>query len=77
MKITVKYLASLAEALAKTEDTLTAEAPLSVADVWLQLNPQTALPNNTVCAVNFTYAKPDTMIDDDAELAFFPPVTGG
>lgn len=77
MKITVKYLASLAEALEKTEDTLTADAPLSVAAIWSQLNPHTTLPSNTVCAVNFAYAKPDTFIDGDAELAFFPPITGG
>lgn len=28
-------------------------------------------------AVNLEMAKPDTSIDDDDEVAFFPPVTGG
>ena len=29
------------------------------------------------CAVNQLYALPDTKIEQDDEIAFFPPVTGG
>lgn len=75
--ITVKYLASLSENLNKTEDSLNYRTGLSVADIWQALNPDTPIPANLVCAINFDYASLDAIVPDGSELAFFPPVTGG
>lgn len=79
MTITVKYLASLAEELSKTHETIDASPThrMTVKDIWAQLNPDTPMKNNTICAINHQYAKPDDEVEDHTELAFFPPVTGG
>mgnify|MGYP002176628410 FL=1 len=34
-------------------------------------------PNNILCAVNQEMAAADTIVNEDDEVAFFPPVTGG
>ncbi len=75
--ITVKYLASLAEELGKSSELMTVTPNLKVIDVWQQLNPETPIKANIVCAINFTYAQLDSIVTDNDELAFFPPVTGG
>ncbi len=79
MTVTIKYLASLAEELGKTQETfeLTPQHRMTVQNVWNQLNPDNPIKNNTVCAINFQYAKLDDEVKDGVELAFFPPVTGG
>ncbi|MGY0398979.1 MAG: MoaD/ThiS family protein [Ostreibacterium sp.] len=77
MTITVKYLASLADSLGKSEEIFIAENPQTVIEIWQQLNPNKPIKANTICAVNFTYATLDESVLDGAELAFFPPVTGG
>lgn len=77
MAITVKYLASLAEELGKSEEQFTAEDSLSVLDIWQQLNPDVTFKANTLCAVNFEYVTANDRVADGVELAFFPPVTGG
>lgn len=76
--IIVKYLASLADKLGKNSDSFSAEVDdTTVAQIWAQLNPDTPMPANTICAINFDYATPDSVVADGSELAFFPPVTGG
>jgi molybdopterin synthase catalytic subunit len=35
------------------------------------------LPESPVVAVNQEYAAPDTILQDDDEVAFLPPVAGG
>lgn len=77
MTITVKYLASLAEELEKTSETLDTDGSLNILDVWQQLNPSIPLKPNTICAINFEYAHIEALVPDGAEVAFFPPVTGG
>lgn len=77
MKITVKYLASLAESLNKSTDDFYATQPTRVGDIWQALNPGVAIKANTLCALDFEYVTLDTAVEKDAELAFFPPVTGG
>lgn len=77
MKITVKYLASLAETLNKSEEQFQAAQPMCVGDIWQALNPEVAIKANTLCALDFEYVTLETTVEKDAELAFFPPVTGG
>lgn len=77
MAIRVKYFASLRDRLGRGEDQLSAEEPLTVAQVWARLWPETPLPPNTLMAINWEYAEPDQPVRDGDEVAFFPPVTGG
>lgn len=77
MTVTVKYLASLAERLNKSEEIFDGELPADVQAIWDTLNPDVTMQANTLCAVNFSYVKPDDVVWDGSELAFFPPVTGG
>lgn len=77
MLITVKYLASLAERLDKHEERLQTDTAMTVCAIWQHFNPDVKLPNNTICAVNHVYARLDNVVSETAEVAFFPPVTGG
>lgn len=77
MSITVRYFASLKERLGHAEAHLEISAPISVHDAWHSLNPQIALPANILAAINQEYVELDTLLKEDDELAFFPPVTGG
>ncbi|MBS9777882.1 MAG: MoaD/ThiS family protein [Gammaproteobacteria bacterium] len=77
MTITVKYLASLAEELHKSDDTINPDSAMTVDEIWQQLNPNKPIKTNTICSVNFEYATRNSIVSDGAEVAFFPPVTGG
>ena len=77
MVISVRYFASLREALQKDSDTLEASHELSVQDVWQQANRNTELPAGTLCAVNCCHTDFEARVKDGDEVAFFPPVTGG
>lgn len=74
--INIKYLASLAEKLGKSSDSIDT-TDCDIQSIWDSLNPTVAMPANTVCAINFQYATLDTVVKTGDELAFFPPVTGG
>jgi sulfur-carrier protein len=83
MKITIRYFASLREALGPGEvlelpDALTVAA---LRDRLVQRGARHAemLAGTRAvrCAVNQTMAEEGTPIENDAEVAFFPPVTGG
>lgn len=77
MSIRVRYFASLKEHVGRSEDELQTADPLSVENVWRRLNPDQALPDSVLAAVNMEYVPLDTLVKDGDELAFFPPVTGG
>ncbi len=75
MTITVKFFASLREQLGKDEVQLAAAS--TVLEAWQLATQQTAMPANTLCAINMDYASPEQTVSDGDEVAFFPPVTGG
>jgi sulfur-carrier protein len=85
MKITVLYFASLREALGINREVL--ELPKSVNTVaslieFLMLRgPQwrdaLQLSKGMKCAMNQDVVNIDTVLTEGAEVAFFPPVTGG
>lgn len=77
MSIKVRYFASLKEIVGRNEDELQPLGPLSARDVWLQLNPDLAMPETVLAAINMDYVSLDTEVREGDELAFFPPVTGG
>lgn len=76
MHITVRYFASLREALGRAEDELDAEATLTVGEAWRRLHGN-ELPPRLLAAVNQEYVGPDHPLHEGDEVAFFPPVTGG
>ncbi len=85
MKITLRYFASVREALGTSQESL--ELPEGVASVgavrehlsarggvWAEtLGPERAVRT----AHRQVMCGPDTPVADGAEVAFFPPVTGG
>jgi len=75
--VSVKYLASLTETLQKDNELVNLPSPLSIEALWQKLNPDIAMPANTLCAIDHEYAMPSDIIETNCELAFFPPVTGG
>lgn len=75
--IAIKYLASIADKLSKETDTIPWQQGQTAQSVWDALNPQTPMPNNTICAVDFEFFDKHAALHDNCELAFFPPVTGG
>lgn len=77
MSINVLFFASLREAIGRQQATLSYTAPVDVKTVWSQTTEDLAMPDNTLCAINMEYVKPDAAVSDGDEVAFFPPVTGG
>lgn len=77
MSIKVRYFASLKESLNRSEDELAFTTPLTVREVWHCANAEKPLPPHILAAVNMDYVGLDSTVQDNDEVAFFPPVTGG
>jgi len=77
MAITVKFFARLREELNIDEERIDAQAGLTALHVWQKLTGQTSLPAQILIAVNHEYVKESVTVNDNDEVAFFPPVTGG
>ena len=74
------YFASLKENLKISHDLMHFDAPVSIALIKQKLierHGSKHFPNNILCAVNQEMAVADTIVKEDDEVAFFPPVTGG
>jgi molybdopterin synthase sulfur carrier subunit len=83
MKVQVRYFASLREALGPAE-TVDVAPGTSIAGLRERLRAQSdghaaaLAPGRAVrCALNQRLTADDALIGDGAEVAFFPPVTGG
>ncbi len=79
MKLRILFFASLRDASGVGEKQLDIEPWQSVADLWQTVSEGfELLPEKVLCAVNQEYVDSDYLIQEgDAEVAFFPPVTGG
>jgi len=77
MSINVQFFASLRELLGKQQVSLEHSNGLNVLLVWQQASKGATMPDNTLCAINMEYVKTNAPVNDDDEVAFFPPVTGG
>lgn len=85
MKLDLKFFASLREALKVSEEEINLpDAVHTIADLRKYLAQRGApwsevLADGKVlrCALNHQMVDPSTLLQDGAEVAFFPPVTGG
>ncbi len=81
MKIHIRYFASLREITELSEEILTVQDGATVADVRAQLLarfPRIQLVmERSVCAVNRGYVGAETVLHEDDELVFIPPMGGG
>jgi len=84
MNLTVRYFASLREALGDQQQLTGVPAPITVAGLRRHLAAGTPAHAEALregravrCAINQVMAADDAMVPDGAEVAFFPPVTGG
>ena len=85
MKLQLRFFASLREGLGLSEESISTPPEVkTIADLRLLLigrgHPWSeVLASNKVirCALNQEMVKDSTLLEEDAEVAFFPPVTGG
>lgn len=85
MKLQLRFFASLREGLGVSNESISTPPEVkTIADLRLLLiergNPWAEmLAGNKVirCALNQEMVKESTLLKEDAEVAFFPPVTGG
>ena len=85
MKLQLRFFASLREGLGLSEESISTPPEVkTIADLRVLLiargNPWSeVLASNKVirCALNQEMVKDSTSLKEDAEVAFFPPVTGG
>lgn len=77
MSIKIRYFGSLKETLAKSEDEISGNEPISAQKIWKIVNPEMPLPENILVAINMDYAGLNDPVKEGDEVAFFPPVTGG
>ncbi len=79
MNIRVLFFASLRDAAGTAEKQMKISNGITVAELWQQVSADfELLPDRVLCAVNQEYVDTDyQLVEDDDEVAFFPPVTGG
>jgi len=77
MSIKVLFFASLRDVLGRASDEIDASGIDTVADVWSAVAKGETMPSNLLMAINQDYVKADANVQDNDEVAFFPPVTGG
>lgn len=85
MKLTLRFFASLREGLGLSEEVITAPSEVkTISDLRAHLiqrgNPWDEVLAGTKvirCALNQQMVKDSVPLEEGAEVAFFPPVTGG
>jgi molybdopterin synthase sulfur carrier subunit len=85
MKLKLRFFASLREALGTSqEDIIAPDAVLTIAQLRSHLAQRGGAWSEALaegkalrCALNQVMVDPNTALVDGAEIAFFPPVTGG
>ena len=84
MRIEIRYFASLREALGERQSLEDLPAGMTVAALRAHLATLSPVHARSLaadravrCAVNQTMAQDSTEVPAGAEVAFFPPVTGG
>lgn len=75
--VNILYFASLRELVGVAESSIDISEAVDAASIWAAVNPQIALPESSLVAINQSYAALDSLVEPGDEVAFFPPVTGG
>ncbi len=79
--MTVLYFAQARRVAGRAEETIAADAPLTVDQLWAELlnrHPDlAALRATSRLACNQQFAQTDTLIHPGDEVAIIPPVSGG
>ena len=76
----ILYFASLKENLDTSDENITLNSPVKISLIKKDLvnkYGEKYFPKNKLCSVNHEIASEDTIVNDEDEIAFFPPVTGG
>lgn len=60
-----------------SEQAISVPENATVAQVWMLAVEKKSLPDNVLAAKNMEYVDFATPVEEDDEIAFFPPVTGG
>lgn len=77
MTVKVKFFASLAERVGRSEAQVEFRDGMAVLDVWRAATGSDTPPDRVLMAVNMEYADGERGVADGDEVAFFPPITGG
>ena len=77
MTVTVRFFASLREAMGCREVEVDAARAATAADAWRLATGGQPVPDNVLVAVNLEYTHLGAPVRAGDEVAFFPPVTGG
>ena len=59
------------------ETSVASDGVSTARDVWMASVYGIEIPGNALVAINQQYADFDATVEEDDEVAFFPPVTGG
>ncbi len=76
----ILYFASLKESLKIANEDMPASAGMTVKELRLMLIKKYGkqhFPSNILCAVNHEISNDSIQLNNDDEVAFYPPVTGG
>ena len=74
------YFASLKENLKTSYDDMNFQKPVTISSIkktLIEKYGEQYFPNNILCAVNHVIVNENTKVNEEDEVAFFPPVTGG
>ena len=81
MKIRIRYFASLREVTGQGDELLDMADSTSIADVKKDLVTRyprlEAILERCLCALNRAYVPPETVLHENDELVFIPPMGGG
>ena len=77
MIIVVKYFASISDALGKTSETIDVQQVKTAGEIWSDVSKNIKYTGKVMVAVNHEYVDMSYLLNDNDEIAFFPPVTGG
>ena len=77
MRVQVRFFAALRERVGVPAVEVSVPEGATVAQVWSLAAQKIPLEDNILAAKNMQYVGFDSTVDEDDEIAFFPPVTGG
>lgn len=76
LQIDIRYFAALRETLGRESDHLSIASGATPREVWERLHGGPP-PTGVLVAIDQGMARWDTPIEQNSEVAFFPPITGG